>query len=348
MKVRQLFFLLSLCFSCTIVQAHPSYGLVVLENGTVYFVDVLHHEGALWKYTPEQGLSRVLDGVHSHYLFQDANGRIWGTDHDYIPSRETNRNSLWQLTPDEEKVNWILPTEDPSQFSGVNFVVDRQARVYFPYENQIFRRTPERSPRRFIDHQFGRIMCLSMDEADRLFVADTERKGGSLYRVDPNGMIHLLADELKEENPVDPPFPESRFNLLFGVNLDIDGHVYVANSGSRRIWKITPEGEKKAIYHSRAPWYPMAAVEVNGLLYVMEAAYEPGVGNYGPRIVIQEDKDREVLVEIGSSGFGLTPSSSPLKDPTPKGIPVFIWWIVLPILGILGLRWLIRQFAKSI
>ncbi|MEL7534510.1 MAG: hypothetical protein AAFN10_24600, partial [Bacteroidota bacterium] len=57
--------------------AHPSWGIVAAPNGDLYFVDVLHHDGSLWKLSPNGDCSLVLRDFHAHDLQIDAQGNLW-------------------------------------------------------------------------------------------------------------------------------------------------------------------------------------------------------------------------------------------------------------------------------
>ena len=281
------------------VQAHPSYGLVRLPDGTLLFADVLHNEGTIWRYNGTDGLTKLLTHEHCHFLYRDAKGSVWGTDHDYLPELETNRNSLWKLAPSGKRKQIVIaPTTDASVFSGVNFVVDRQGQIYYPHDRQILRRHQNGKPTPFIDHRFGRIMSLQMDQYDRLYLTDTYESGGSLFRIEPNGKRTRLATDLKQKAPVDPPFPEDRFNLLFAVNVSAEGTAWVASSGGRQIVEIAPSGTKDIIFRSESPWYPVAGLKADNALYVMEAGYQSGIGNFGPRILRVKDGQRKILITI--------------------------------------------------
>ena len=277
---------------------HPSYGLVVTPDGDIFFCDVLHHEGTLWRIDRAGRLDAVLTGVHSHFIMADAEGSVWGTDHDYLPSIDGNRNSLWKLTEDLSKVVVIPPTTDPRQFSGVNFVVDSRGTVFFAHDHQLYVRGDSVAPRLFIPEKFGRITSLQIDRDDMMYVVDTDRGHGSVFMVSPGGEVDLTADSLREARPLNPPFEDPVYHLLYAAHVDPDGVIYLADSGSRRVLRIAPESPVSTVYRSDPPWWPVAYVTQGGSAYVMEAGFVDGVGNQGPRIVRIRDGVSEVLCEI--------------------------------------------------
>ena len=292
------FFIIILSISCLgELVAHPSYGLVITEKGNLVFCDVLHDGGTIWQFDKQGKLSQLLTEEHCHFIFLDHRGNIWGTNHEYLPSTDNNRNTLWKLV-NEQKEIIIKPTTDPELFSGVNFVVDKQGNIFFNHNHKLYKRDTGGQTELFIAHEFERVNSLQMDMHDNIYVMDMNAQQGTIFNIDPSGQLIRLADSLIEEHPENPPFPEPRFNMFFGAYVDQEGNVYVANSGPRRIIKVYPNGEREHIYHSQSPWYPVAYTQKEGTAYVMEMGYEGGRGNFGPRIIRISNGSTEVLVDV--------------------------------------------------
>lgn len=279
------------------LKAHPSYGLVITDEGDVIFCDVLHHGGTIWKLDREGTLSKLLTGQHCHFIFQDHRGQIWGTHHDYLEARDTNENTLWRLTGGRKEVV-IPPTLDPTVFSGVNFVVDQVGKIYYNAFGKLYVRETNGDIALLSPHQFGRIMSLQLAPDGQIIVVDNNADGGALIKVDPAGALTYVATALLDPDPPNPPFAEPRFNMLFAAFADPQHNIYVADSGSRRITKVDTAGRISHIYHSEAPWYPVAYAERNGVAYVMEMSYVPGKGNLGPRIQRLAGGEQTILVNI--------------------------------------------------
>ncbi|MDX1409826.1 MAG: hypothetical protein R3330_16870, partial [Saprospiraceae bacterium] len=197
-----LILMMAMAISCL---SHPSYGIVVNKYGEIIFCDVLHHDGTLWKIDRQGQLSTLLTGEHCHFIHQDPEGNIWGTQHEYLPQTDGNRNSLWKYTHAGRKVTVISPTEDPRAFSGQNFAVIDNA-VYYNYEHRIYRRSPGGTPELLLDRDFGRIMSLQRDSRGNLYVVSNDTNGGSVYRITPDKRVFTVADDLLEAKPGDPPF----------------------------------------------------------------------------------------------------------------------------------------------
>lgn len=337
--------IITLLLSSFLLQAHPSYGIIVTENNELIFCDVLHHEGAIWKLDPQGNLSTLLTGEHCHFIFRDRGGTVWGTDHDYIEARETNRNSLWRLVNGEKEIV-IPPTEDPSVFSGVNFVVDPQGKIYYNFERKLYVRDADGSRRLLSPHEFGRIMSLQLAEDGQIIVVDNNAENGSLIKVSPSGDLTYVADNLIDANPPNPPFEEARFNLLYAAFADAAGNIFVANSGSRRITRVDPSGKLEHIFHSEEPWYPVAYTEKDGIGYVMEMSYIPGIGNLGPQIQRLDGSGSTVLLNVDGKKM---PPSEEKETETEKGaVGASSTWIWYLLGGILVLIFVIRIREKII
>jgi hypothetical protein len=279
------------------ISAHPSYGLVVTKDGDVYFCDVLHNSGTIWKYSFNGRLEKVLTNVHSHYLFLDSKGLIWGTDHDYIPSSGKNDNELWNLNSENEKKVVIPATSDPSEFSGVNFVVDKNETVYFDYQDHIYKREVKSPPELFMDYKFERITSLQMDIDGNIYVIDNNVNNGSVFKINKSGIIEFSKDELREKSPFDPPLPDPIHNMLYASFVDIGGNIYIANSGSRRISRIDKNGSVAHIYYSHPPWYPVAYFRSGEIEYIMETGFH-NEENIGPRIIQITKGQRIILINV--------------------------------------------------
>ncbi len=279
------------------LQAHPSYGLVINEAGELIFCDVLNNAGTLWKWSKKNALEKLLTAEHCHFIFQDQQGNIWGTNHEYIERTKSNLNSLWKYTPEGKKEIVIHRTINPD-FSGNNFTIDSKGLIYFNWEDQIFVREVDGSPTLFVPDTFERIVSLQMDKNDNLYVVENVLHEGCIFRISPEKEIKLIADHLKEIPPPDPPFRKARFNMLYAAFVGSGGEIFVANSGSRRITKILADGKQTHIYHSEKPYYPVAYCERNGKAYVMEMGFKPGKGNLGSRILQLKNGKAELIVDV--------------------------------------------------
>lgn len=268
------FFLLIFSFYC--VDAHPSWGIVVDQKGNIIFSDLEH----VWQITPDGKLEKRLSGRHTHELYLDAEGILWGTDSEYLSATDEWRNQLWyqQGTELKEAIPWVKGFEE---FGGSNFVVQPGGRMVFPYQNQLYQRSHTGETRLYASFKYGRLCTIHGLEDGRILVSDSS-EDGKLYQVDTTGQSQLLASGLKELEPENPPLKEARFNLFYGLR-EKNEQIYLANSGSRRILKIDMDGQFSTFFTSEMPWYPVGICFEKDTTYILEWGFTNT--NIGPRIL---------------------------------------------------------------
>jgi len=87
--------------------------------------------------------------------------------------------------------------------------------------------------------QFNLPTDVAVDSDDSIYVADTLNH--CVRKVTPAGEVSTLAG-IGTEGYRDGPGSEARFNYPTGVAVNFDGNIYVADTNSYRIRKITPAG----------------------------------------------------------------------------------------------------------
>ena len=90
------------------------------------------------------------------------------------------------------------------------------------------------------DARFNRPHGLAMDLAGNLFVADTGNH--TIRKISPTGIVSTLAGSTGFSGTKDGAGAAAQFNGPQGIAADLDGNVYVADTGNHTIRKITPAG----------------------------------------------------------------------------------------------------------
>ena len=76
--------------------AHPAWGIAVdVEREVVYFSDLER----IWKVDGEGNKSVFFDDVHTHDLYLDDEGNLYGENHRIIPGTNSWRFRWWKATP---------------------------------------------------------------------------------------------------------------------------------------------------------------------------------------------------------------------------------------------------------
>jgi sugar lactone lactonase YvrE len=132
--------------------------------------------------------------------------------------------------------------------------VDRAGNVYFSDAalHRVFLVTPDRmvsvyagtGARRFTDGPAGGAQVsaprgLALDAAGNLYVADSEND--RVRRISPDGSVTTFAGS-GVQGFRDGESVEARFNEPWGIAVDRNGHLYVADRGNHSIRVIAPDG----------------------------------------------------------------------------------------------------------
>lgn len=248
-----------------VADAHPSRGIVVTADGSVYFSDLER----LWMIRPDGRLVRRREarGVHNHALAIGPGGEVCGEDTAYDPADLSYRVSLWSLAADGRFRTLYGPTRAPVR--GVGIQRDRLGCTYHADQvgparrSLVHRRCPDGSIVRLIgsgadDRAFTPVLL--GDVAGSAVARDGSfifRHGGNVSRVAPSGLVKTVAAGLAREN--------------FGMALDRDGSLLVAEAAARRIVRIAAGGRRSAAATSVKPWFPTGVAAGRGALYVLEA-----------------------------------------------------------------------------
>jgi hypothetical protein len=112
--------------------SHPPRGIVVAPDGRVIFSDLER----IWAIEPggRMRLLRRSVGAHTHELFMDDGGHLWGEDSFYDPATRTYRAGVWMIAPDGRTSYTYGPTGrlDP----GVGVFRDRFGCSYLSRETR--------------------------------------------------------------------------------------------------------------------------------------------------------------------------------------------------------------------
>jgi sugar lactone lactonase YvrE len=280
--------------------AHPPWGIAVDHRGRVYFADI-DHGNHIWRIEAPGELTSVVSGRHSHDLHLDRTGNLFVAHVASIPDGARWESRLLKVEPSGSSSVTIPPTTDRKRFWGNAFTLDHDGNVYFGYTNNprageaadeslLLRWGPDgrvavlagstRGHRDGIGRlaQFAAVNGLAWGPGGVLYVADHE----AVRKVTRDGAVTTLARDLVARAHAVEPSGGS--DHLFGLAVAADGTVYVADPGSRRIVRITPEGRAATAAMSEPPWAPTGVAVAGDDLYLLEVGYSRAGASLGPRV----------------------------------------------------------------
>jgi len=259
--------------------AHPGSGIVVDQQGNVYFT---HSGRGVGKIDPQGKLTYVGDTHGGHWMYLDADGVFSRTQPKYF-----HRITEVGLKPalvyaDGGSPIAVLP-------DGLLYYASNDETLT-PGGIQVTRQSPG-----------GQITVFPPDGKKT-----TEKQGitglasgpdGDLYIAQPNAVLKLKMDgtfttlassiELKD---CDADFPDNNRNnplpYLRGLAVDEQGTVFAAGAGCHAVVKITPQGQVETILKAERPWSPTGVAVHRGDIYVLEFTNANGSPNDGwrPRV----------------------------------------------------------------
>jgi DNA-binding beta-propeller fold protein YncE len=117
--------------------------------------------------------------------------------------------------------------------------------------------------------QFDRPWGITIDRGGNLYV--TDENNHCIRKVTPDGTVETIAGKGKEKGSADGS--DARFDGPRGIVIDTEGNLYVADTGNRRIRKISPTGDVSTIAGSgtRLDSPQDIALDVEGNLYMTDS-----------------------------------------------------------------------------
>ena len=242
-----------------VMSAHPASGIVVDDDGAVYFGDL------------SRGLLKLNGGVDvvtregGHWLALDAQGRFSRAEFEKSPHwpRWFKRRTAAGARP-------TLLTD-----GGSPLVVGADGNLYFvcdddrmvPAGLQVGRLTPEGreslvNPKlRDLGERLGGIKGLAVGPGGTLYASYPE----AIVKIQADGSFAAVADRVVVKDCRAGKLPDLR-----GLAVDADGTIFVAATGCGCVVKIDPTGKTTSVIKADKPWGPSVVALHRGDLYVLE------------------------------------------------------------------------------
>ena len=294
----------SFALAARTASAHPSSGIVVDQQGQVYFQDAVGR--AIWKIDAQGKLTKYYDKLGGHWMALDVEGSF---SRARIPHFE-------RITPDGEKPALVVAD------GGSPIAVSRDGNLYYlcgfsrkepmdPGGSLIGRMSPEGkltvlAPglKETVEKLNG-ITGLAAGPDGRLYAAFRS----AVLKIGPDGTSSTLVHPVVVAD-CDVDFPDGNPNLplpaLRGLAVDSDGTVYAAAVGCHRVVRITRDGKVEVVLKAERPWSPTGVALHGGDVYVLEYTNANGgpADGWTPRVrKLARDGTVTTLATLGPRPF---------------------------------------------
>lgn len=240
--------------------AHPGSGIVVDQQGRVFFQDSA--AGAIWMIDPKGKLTKYYDKLGGHWMALDQEGGF----------ARSNLDMVRRITPDGARPALLVAD------GGAPVAVNRDGNLYYGLVKEggqvrigITRISPDGVKSPFAPEMTKRIedvgiTGLAAGPDGLLYVACPN----AVLKVKPDGTYATVArpvvvSDCDEERAGDNPSP-----YLRGLDVDARGSVYAAANGCHCVVKITRDGKVTTVLKSERPWSPTGVAVSGDEVYILE------------------------------------------------------------------------------
>jgi DNA-binding beta-propeller fold protein YncE len=247
--------------------AHPGIGIVADKAGNVYYTDLKQ----VWRIDARGNKTVAVPNVHTHELYLDADGTLFGEHLWYTGPQDGSGNwhfRVWKRAPDGRITDVVPATEGFRK--NVSLVRDAAGNMYAAGESE--GESTRTSIRKIDPHGrsakiagggpafadgtgpaagFRDIRWMAVGADQRLYIID----GPALRRMNiQSGTVTTLARDLTEAT-LNPLKWDSR-HALMGVTADPEGNAYVACNVCNSVKKIGKDGRVTILARSVGKWSP--------------------------------------------------------------------------------------------
>lgn len=255
--------------------AHPGWGLVVTPNGTVYFTDLEQ----VWKWTPGDGLTLFVPEVHTHHLYLDEAGNLYGEHSWYVAAEDTFLTRYWRASPGGTVVD--ISYEEAARHyerwdadgNRYRWHTDRAARRAW-----VSRMSPAAEQFVLAGGPWGYADGHGTDAQFRLFGTVVWGPDSSLYATN-DGLVRRLTRDgaVTTVAGVQQGFDHNigrngdpRGSSTLGLLVAPNGDVVVADTDQDAVLRIARDGTTTPVLESGFSWTPAGVAQQGEVLYVLE------------------------------------------------------------------------------
>ena len=249
---RPLLLVLLLLAPLAVARAHPGVGIVIDRRGNVFYTDLVH----VWRIAPDGRKSIAVRDVHTHELFVDSAGTLYGEDSRYLGG-DRWRHRIWRRSPGG-RVTDVIPWT-AGFWRDYGFTRDAEGAMYWVQCPERVCTIRKRMPGRPIE-----VVAPSVRFSGQVNLVAAARDG-SLYVVDAGDLRRITRDGRAATLARKPG------TMLMGLTPRPDGSVYVAAWGERAVLRVDSTGAVTTVARTAEPWAPSGvAVAADGSLWLLE------------------------------------------------------------------------------
>jgi sugar lactone lactonase YvrE len=261
--------------------AHPPSGIVVDDQGRIYFLD-----HGLVRIEPSGSLTTIQDSSGGHWMALDTVG-----NNPFV----STLGPYHRVSVDGNSL--FFGDGAPLAFGpdgSLYYATNGSREESFPAGALAVARLSPSGERSLFSPQLQEELARHQDGIQNLiFAAD-----GSLYvstwkgilKLDRDGSItrrlYPIAMPDCDNDPADHNPANASSPLLRGIGVDAEGNLYVAATSCHRVLKIAPDGSVQTILKSERPWTPTGIAVAGRDVYVLEYtnANGPRTEGWYPRV----------------------------------------------------------------
>jgi hypothetical protein len=237
--------------------AHPAMGIAVdNKSGAVFYSDTAH----VWTVARDASPRIVVRDVHTHELWIDADGTLYGEHLTYDAGRWSHR--VWKRTAAGAISDVIAPRPGfLSNYRDFGFQRDKRGAFYWIEGSSPARlrfKLGASSPQTLAELPFTNQSWLTVRADGTVFASEN----GIAWRVSPDGKRERLPGALSQ----------SRERMaIMGIAALADGTTYFAVYGDRAIRRLSAGDKVETIDASPTGWAPTGvAVAPDGTIWTLE------------------------------------------------------------------------------
>ena len=244
--------------------AHPPVSVVVDAQGYAYYSDLEQ----VWRVAPDGTKTVAVASVHTHELYLDAQGNLYG-ENLWYEGEQTDKwgHNVWRRSPDG-RVEKVIPNS-PGFLTNYSFVRDAAGTMYWANreKGQIEKRLPS-GEIRVVTRELKGMSWMMATPNGTLYVLD----GGDVVRVTPDGKQTRLARSIGRSKIL-RPHVHTR-HAVMGLWTDRAGNVYAAAWSDGTVKRISPDGTVTVVAQSPGSWGPTGgAFAPNGDMLLLECSF---------------------------------------------------------------------------